>query len=75
MPMRNHRICGECWVRRELDARTHRFPVCADGESSGTCCYCGGSTRLGIYLRAQSMPFCEPFHQRQLELGPEAVRR
>ncbi len=42
-----HAICERCWAAREGD----RSPVTL-GENWEQCCFCGASTRGGIFVRA-----------------------
>lgn len=56
-----HRICGDCWIKRELDSdagramaeahRVIRCPIMVKDVPWGACCFCGGGTLLGIYIR------------------------
>ena len=47
----NHVICGACWKRREGD----RQPCRMVGGDKDKCCFCGGTTTEGIYVREDPM--------------------
>ena len=42
-----HPICEECWTQRN----PHRVPVVMGNSEAERCCYCGGPTADGIYVR------------------------
>lgn len=46
-----HAICERCWVAREGG----RPPVTVAGADCEECCFCGASTRGGIFVRAHPM--------------------
>lgn len=43
-----HSICGLCYAKMHPD----RVPVRVLEHSEEMCCFCGGPTREGIYVRA-----------------------
>lgn len=52
----NHSMCGECWLEKHLKVHPNgdiefRPPVRMLNAEKETCCFCGGPTRLGIYVR------------------------
>lgn len=54
--MWNHVICDRCWDKEELNRR----PVRVRDEGETRCCWCGGVTVSGIFVRRDpgSLP-CE----------------
>lgn len=46
-----HSICDGCWNARP-ESKSGRAPVPrVDGVKPERCCYCGGMTSAGIYIR------------------------
>ena len=51
-----HSMCGECWLERHLKFNADgtvafKPPARVLDAAKETCCFCGGPTRLGIYVR------------------------
>lgn len=42
-----HYICDDCWDKQNPERQSHRM----NSGSSATCCFCGGPTASGIYVR------------------------
>lgn len=52
----NHPMCNQCWEEKNED----REPVRLVNVSVEHCCWCGGITRSGIYVRED--PALPPEH-------------
>lgn len=67
-----HRMCGECWIERNLKLAEHEFriPVQVRGTPEGTCCFCNGDTRMGIFVRHDPKEL-KCVHAMQREVPPE----
>lgn len=51
-----HRMCGECWLEKKLIFHENgdiEFtpPVQVKGVEPAQCCFCGQTTRMGIFVR------------------------
>lgn len=56
----SHVICEECWFNREGD----RVPVQVNVGEPETCCFCGGETAAGIYIREHiEEAMCCPYEE------------
>lgn len=56
-----HRICERCWFDGPygtLDDGAYRQPTQIIDPTPGPCCFCGGMTITGIFIRAN--PFSPP---------------
>lgn len=45
----NHAICGDCWVL----FNGNRIPARVTDAGINGCCYCGGVTNDGIFVRGE----------------------
>lgn len=67
----NHRMCGDCWLKRELKIDdngdvTFRVPTMLKDEPSGLCCFCSNMTQLGIFVRHDPKTLtCDEKHKSQ----------
>ncbi len=49
----NHRQCGDCWMKAHPyeEGAQVQVPHQIIGLPSGTCCFCGNKSQLGIFVR------------------------
>lgn len=49
-----HAICGPCWDRQHPDTPAPAEPTELDWAFAAACCFCRGTTQLGIFVRAKT---------------------